>query len=376
MSHAMARTGGILLVLAFWTAATWAQPKTMTVIVTGMGLSEEEAIQNGKKKAAEEVFVKVYSESQTKDFELVKNTVLTRSAGFIQSYEVLGRTITADDAVEVKMKVVVLQDPLDDLWGVVTNLMKDMGRPRIMVFLREKVDGQWQDSSTVETRVVRALKEAGFALVEQSQIQAIEKKELEAAVAEDNPSKVQYLAQKFGAPIFITGVATAEGGRKTIYGMEKWYYEGDANIKIYRSDTGEIMQALPGKSTPGVQRTARAAAKQALDSQGQYAARILTQDVLRFWMDVLGGRGEVQLKVGGLDFGQASELEEELKKIEGVSDVTSDFGSDNATYSIECDTTAKNLAKKIYACLKDKLKIKNVSQNVIQAEYQAAGSGQ
>ncbi|MBN1941761.1 MAG: hypothetical protein JW849_00545 [Phycisphaerae bacterium] len=363
------RMYGSVLVLALLAGTALAQPKTIAVTVTGMGLTEDEAIKNGKKKAAEEVFVKVYSESQTKDFELVKNTILTRSAGFIQSYEVLSKQVTADDAYEVKMKVVVLQDPLDDLWGVVTNLMKDMGRPRIMVYLREKVDGKWEDTSTVETRVVRSLKEAGFALVEQSQIQAIEKKELDAAVAEDNPSKVQFLAQKFGAPIFITGVATAEGGKKTIYGMEKWYYEGDANIKIYRSDTGEIMQALPGKSTPGVQRTARAAAKQALDSQGQYAAPILTQDVLRFWMDVLGGRGEVQLKVEGIDYGQTSELEDALKTVEGVSDVTSDFGSDNATFSIECDTNAKNLAKKIYAAMKDKLKIKNVSQNVIQAEY-------
>lgn len=370
MRNAIVRTCGIALLLAVVAGSAFAQPRTITVTVTGMGMSEDEAIKNGKKKAAEEVFVKVYSETQTKDFELVKNTILTRSAGFIQSYEVLSKVVTADEAYELKMKVVVLQDPLDDLWGVVTNLMKDMGRPRIMVFLREKVDGKWEEESTVETQVVRSLKEAGFALVEQSQIQAIEKKDLDAAVMADDPSKVQYLAQKFGAPIFISGVVTAEGKKKTIYGMEKYYYEGDANIKIYRADTGEIIQALPGKSTPGVQRTARAAAKQALTSQGRYAAAILTQDVLRFWMDVLGGRGEVQLKVSGIDFGQTSELEEALKTIEGVSDVSSDFGSDNATFSIECDTTAKNLAKKIYTALKDKLNIRNVSQNVIQAEYQ------
>lgn len=370
MRNAIARTSLLLLALLLLAAPALAQKKTMTVTVTGMGLSKDDAIKDGKKKAAEEVFVKVYSQSETKDFELVKNTVLTRSAGFVQSYKIIGTNITEDDVYEIKMSVVILRNPLDDTWGVVTNLMKDMGRPRIMVVIREKVDGKWQDTSTVETRVVRALKTAGFALVEESQIKAIEKKELDAAIAGDKPGKVQAIAQKFGAPIFITGVATAEGGKKMIYGMEKWYYEGDANIKIYRSDTGEIMQALPGKSTPGVQRTARAAGKQALDGQGRYAAPILTQDVLRFWMDVLGGRGEVQLKIGGIDFGQTMELEEALKKIEGVSDVSSDFASENATFSIECDTTAKKLARKIYKALKGKVKIGSVSQNVIQAEYQ------
>ncbi|MBN1555492.1 MAG: hypothetical protein JXA11_12160 [Phycisphaerae bacterium] len=369
MTNTLIRICGFVLVLTLLTTPTWAQ-KTITVTVTGMGLSEDEAIKNGKKKASEEVFVKVYSQSETKDFELVKSTILTRSAGFIQSYKVIGKKITADDVFEIKMDVVILKDPLDDLWGVVTNLLKDMGRPKIMVFLREKIDGKWQDSSTVETQVVRSLKEAGFILVDQTQIKAIEKKDLDAAVAADDPSKVQFIAQQYGAPIFISGVVIAEGSKKVIYGMEKYYYEGDANVKIYRSDTGEIMQALPGKSTPGVQRTARAAAKQALTSQGKYAAPILTQDVLRFWMDALGGRGEVQLKVSGIEFGQVMEVEEALKKIEGVSDVSSDFGSDNAVFSIECDTTAKKLVRQIYAVMKDKLKIKNVSQNVIQAEYQ------
>lgn len=359
----------ILLLSLLFAGLASAQPKTITVTVTGMGETEDEAVKNGKKKAAEQVFVKVYSESQTKDFELVKHTVLTRSAGFIQSYKIISKKYV-DDLWEVKMDVVILRDPLDDLWGVVTNLLKDMGRPRIMVFLREKVDGKWQDTSTVETQVVRSLKEAGFALVEKSQIEAIAKKDLDAAVADDDPSKVQYIAQKFKAPIFITGVATAEGRKKMIYNMEKYMYEGDANIKIYRSDTGEIIQALPGKSMRGVQRTARAAAKQALTSQGKYAARILTQDVLRSWMDVLGGRGEVQLKVSGIEFGQMMEIEEALKNIDGVSDVSSDFGSDNATFSIECDTTAKKLSRKIYSAMKDKLKIQKVSQNVIDAEYQ------
>ncbi len=355
--------------LALLPAALQAKGKTLTVTVTGMGLSKDEAITNGKKKAAEEVFVKVYSQSKTQDFELVKSTVLTRSAGFIQSYRVLGTNVTDDDVFEVKMEVVVLQDPLDDLWGVVTGLLKDMGRPKIMVFLREKVDGQWQDTSTVETRVVRSLKEAGFTLVEKSQIEAIQKKDLDAAIAADQPDKVQAIAQRFGAQIFVTGVATAEGQKKTIYGMEKYAYQGDANIKIYRSDTGEILQALPGKSTPGVQNTARAAAKQALDGQGQYAAPKITQDILRFWMDVLGGRGEVQLKLSGIDYGQTMEVEEALKTIEGVNDVNSDFAGNNATFSLQCDTTAKNLAKKIYAVLKDKIQIQGVSQNVITAEY-------
>ena len=347
-----------------------AEKKMITVSVTGMGMSKDEAVKDGKRKAVEQVFVKVYSESKTRDFVLVKDTILTRSAGFVQSFEIIGKPRVSDDGVwEVKMKVVVLKDPIDDLWGVVTGLLKDMGRPKIMVFLREKVDGKWLEMSTVQTRVEKSLLDSGFALVDQNQIKAIQKKDLESAIAEDKPDKVQAIAKQFGAQIFITGVATSTGRKKIIYNMTKYMYEADANIKVYRSDTAQLLSAVPGKSTRGVQSTARAAAKQALDSQGQLVAPLVTRDILQFWMDVLAGRGEVQLKVEGITFGQYAKLKKALKEIKGISDVRAKYANKNANISIEADMNAETLAEKIVEAMEDKLDITDVSQNVIKAEF-------
>jgi hypothetical protein len=225
--------------------------------------------------------------------------------------------------------------------------------------------------STVQTRVEKALIDSGFLLVDQNQIQEIQKKDLEAAVSEDKPDKVQAIAKEFGAQIFISGVAAAEGGPKTIYGMEKFVFEGDANIKIYRSDTGQMLGAVPGRSTPGVQNTARAAAKQALDGQGQYVAPRITDDILRFWMDVLGGRGEVQLKLEGITFKQYTQLKKALLMIKGVSEngVNAKYANQNANISIECDMTAEQLGEKLVEAMDGVLDITDVSQNVIKAEF-------
>ncbi len=316
--------------------------KMITVNVTGMGMSKDEAVKDGKRKAVEQVFVKVYSQSKTRDFVLVKDTILTRSAGFVQRFEIIGKpTVSDDDVWEVKMKVVVLKDPIDDLWGVVTGLLKDMGRPKIMVFLREKVDDKWLEMSTVQTRVEKSLLDSGFALVDQNQIKAIQKKDLESAIAEDKPDKVQAIAKQFGAQIFITGVATSTGRKKIIYNMTKYMYEADANIKVYRSDTAQLLSAVPGKSTRGVQSTARAAAKQALDTQGQLVAPLVTRDILQFWMDVLAGRGEVQLKVEGITFAQCLILKKAIKEIKGVKDVRSKYTNKNANISIATDMNAE-----------------------------------
>ena len=57
---------------------------------TGQGENKDEAVRDAQRKAVENgAGTVIYSHSQTKDFALVKDTVLSRAAGFIQSFEVL-----------------------------------------------------------------------------------------------------------------------------------------------------------------------------------------------------------------------------------------------------------------------------------------------
>ena len=339
-----------------------------------MGESEQEAIRDGKRKAVEQVAgTLVYSSSKTKDFVLIRDTVLTRSAGFVQDHKVLSKTITTDGIYEVKMSVTVSKQGIEDTWGVVTNLLKDMGRPKIMVFIREKIGNDWQEVPTVQTRVENRLLKNGFLLVDRNQLKAIDKKEIQAAIAEDKPAKIQAIAKRFGAQIFITGVAQATtSGARNIHGRQIHIYEADANVKIFRSDTAQLLGSIPGRATRGAQGVARSAAKQALDGQGKLLAPMITNDILRFWMDVLDGRGEVQLKVGGLSFSQYTKLKKALAAIKGVNDVNAKYSNKIADISIESDLQAEKLAEKLAERFEDILEITDVSQNVIKADYKKA----
>jgi hypothetical protein len=362
----------VLPALAFLVSPVWAANKNLvTVTVTGMGESEEEAIKDGKRKAVEQAAgAKIYSASKTKDFVLVKDTILTRAAGFVQEFKVLSKNVTEDDIHEVKMSVTVSKKGIEDTWGVVTNLLKDMGRPKIMVFIRERVDKEWQEAPTVQTRLENRLLKSGFILVDKQQLKAIDKRDLAAAIAEDKPEKVQAIAKRFGAQIFVTGVAKATtAGKRVIYGRARYIYEADANVKVYRSDTAQIMAAIPGKATRGVKDVARSAAKQALDAQGKLIARNVTMDILQFWMDVMEGRGEVQMKVGSLTFAQYSKLKKALKEVKGVKAVNGKYHNKTAELSLESDTNAEALAERIGEALEGTLEITDVSQNVIKADY-------
>lgn len=364
----------VVLCLALLPGLTLAQAKSnlAEVTVTGQGMDKTEALRDAQRKAVEQAAgTLLYSQSETKDFVLAKDTVLARAAGFVQEYKVLSQSESADGVVELKIRAIVSKQGIEDTWGVVTNLLQQMGRPKIMVFLRERIGEEVQDTSTVQTRIENMLLKNGFQLVDRSQIKAIEQKNLASAVAEDNPARVQAIAKQFGAQIFITGeVNAAPPQKKTIYGRTTFITEAESNIKVFRSDTGQLMAAIPGRATRGAQNIARSAAKQALDSQGQFIAPRVTQDILRFWMDALEGRGEVILKVDNVSFKDYLTIKKALSKIKGVKDVQKQtFANKVVDISVQADMNAEALAEKIVMEHEDLMEITDVSQNVIKGTF-------
>ena len=208
--------------------------------------------------------------------------------------------------------------------------------------------------------------------MDKNQIKEIDRRDLQSAMAEDKPGLVAAIAKRFGAQIFVTGQATATKDAdypKQLYGRMRHKYWGEANVKTFRADTGQLISSIPGKSFPGVQGSARGAAKQALDAEGRFIAPRITNNILRFWMDAMEGRGEIQLKVSGIKYLEYTRLKKALAKLKEVKDVRAKFASGNADISIEADCTAESLAETIAEQMEDKLEISDVSQNVIKATF-------
>ncbi len=342
------------------------------ITVVGAGMDKDEAVRDALRKAVERgAGAIIHSESQTRDFALVRDTVLVRATGFIQSHKILSQRQVEDGTWEAKVTAVVSVKGIVDYWGVVKTKLKQMGRPKIMVFIGERIRREVVPDSTVQARIENLLLKSGFLLVNKQQLKAIDRKDLAAAVAEDKPAKAQAIAKRFGAQLFISGTANAaSGGRKTIGGVVFETYEAEANVKCYRSDTGQLLSSIPGRPTRGVNRVWRSAAKNALDAQARQIAPRVQNDVLRFWQDALAGRGEVQLHVEGLSFTQYTALKKALKTIKQVKDVTTPkYHNKVAECSLESDVNAETLAEKIVEVIKN-LEITDVSQNVIKAKLQ------
>jgi hypothetical protein len=343
-------------------------PSVVTVTIVGMGMDKDEARRDAMRKAVEKAAgTYIYSQSQTKDFALVRDTILTRSAGFIQEHKVLSATRMADGTWEVKVTARVSVRGVVDTWGVVKTLLKEMGRPKIVVFISEKIDRAIQDDSTVQTRIEKLLLDSGFLLVNKQQIAAIREKDLEAAVAEHNLPKLQAVAKRFGAQLFISGSTSATlTSSRPVYGVEMHRYGSDGDIKCYRSDTAQLLAARNGTGY-SADRTSHVAAKKALSVLGDRMGPQVREDILNFWSDVLQGRGELALEVQGVSFKQYVNLKKALSQVKQIKDVSATYNNRIAKCSIQSEVKAETLAEKLVEAIEN-LEVTDVSQNVIKAK--------
>ena len=349
-------------------------PDTVEVTETGTGTSKEEALRDAMRKCVERgAGTTIFSRTEVKDFTLAKDTILAKAAGFISKWEALKPAREVDDGTwTITIKAVVSMKGVSDVWGTVTTMLGEMGRPKIMVFINEKVSGEAKEDSTVQTGIESLLLKSGFILVNKEQIKEIDRKDLAAAVAEDKPDKVQAIAKRFGAAIFISGSAEAKtGGASNIGGMTMTAYEAVANVKTYRADTGQLISSIPGRATRGAGRTGLAAAQQSLDFQSQQIAGQVVNDILEHWMEAMSGRGEIQLHVDNIKFADYVKLKKalaELKQIKAHN--TPQFANNTAEASIQSDVKAEELAEKLVEAMPE-LEITDVTQNVIKATLKA-----
>lgn len=365
-------------VLMLTAAGAWAQDaqvrpvgdNLVEVTVTGSGTTEDEAVRDAMRRAVEEgAGTFISSHSEMRDFALVRDTVLAKSAGFVQSRRVLSKDEHIDGTWTVKILAVVSIQGIEDTWGAVTTLLQEVGRPKIMVFIRERIAEQPQEDSTVQTRIENLLLQSGFLLVDREQIKQIDQKDITSAVAEDNPEKLQAIAKRFGAQIFVTGIANCTPGpQSNVGGVQLYPYQAEANIRTFRSDTGQLMSSIPGSPTRGVDRVWRSAASKALDAQARQIAPKVVEDILGFWQDALAGRGEVQLHVEGVSFRQYADLKAKLEQIKQVKDVNARYSNQVAECSLQSDVNAEQLAMKLLEALPE-LEITDVSANVIKARF-------
>ncbi len=363
--------------IAVWvTMPAAAQEEVVEVTVSGQGVTEESARLDALRKALEQGGrAEISSHSKVEDFQLIRDTIYARADGIVTDYKILGQGDAVGGLKYCRIRAMVRKSAVASTWGEVQNVLDQIGRPVIVVYIKETIDGLVQDSSILESQIEHRLLDAGFSVRAGEQVRAIADKESADAALESNVAKVQAIAKDFGAHIFITGSAQANAaGVRDLVGQATAMYNCDAMIKMYYTDTAELLasESLPNErgGARGYHTISPQAGKRALEVAGRKLVDRCYISVMRRWATRISAGGEIILEIEGVTFGDLVEIEEMLKAIDPdkIRRVNSSLTKGIARFRIQAKMTAETLARHL---IKGKwrtlITIEDVKTNRIQA---------
>ena len=343
---------GLTLVVGFAVQAA-AQENVVEVAVTGEGMSEDSARNDALRKALEQGGgVEISSHSQAENFQLIRDTIYARAEGIVSDYKILEQGDAAGGVKFCKIRAKVNKSAIATTWGEVQNVLDQVGRPGIAIYILERIDGLVQDSSILESQIENRLLKAGFNVYAGQQLRALAEKEGGDAGSEGNVAKVQAIAKDFGTQIFITGTAQANSaGVKELAGEPTTMYNGDGMIKMYYTDTAQMLASESLANWRGGARgfhtISPQAGKKALENAGEELVERCYQSVMKQWATRISAGGELALEVEGMSLADALKLKKKIQNISAdkIKNVNHSLTKGIVTFRIKAQMTAEELAE-------------------------------
>jgi len=330
----------------------------VVVKVQGEGVSKDGALKDALRKAIEQGGRnEIMSKSQTKDFALEYDVVLARASGIVKDYRILSER-EGGGTVLVEVEAKVSKQLLDATWGEVAILLKQLGRPKIMVIFTEIIHDLdrpdesreiVQKDSILGTEIERKLLKLGFKLVNPGQMKEIDRKKAEVAAMSDDTDALKALAANYGAQIYIKGTSRASGPEKTTAaGVNLNMWETDVTIQGFWTETADAIFSNSMVGTRGGSRVAGPpGGRQALQKTGQKLAEASVYDLLEAWTrGTSGGVGDVIVEVGNVaDIRQSIQIKKALEGIQGVEEVTKDGARGMVKYTLQTNMNAEGVVE-------------------------------
>ncbi len=333
-----------------------AQDDVVTLKVQGQGIDRDAAVKDALRKAVEQGGKnEIAAKSQSRDFALEYDIVLARASGLVKDYKVLDER-SSQGVVTVDVEAVVSKQLIDATWGEVTILLKQLGRPKIMVIFTEIIHDLdrpdpsreiVQKDSILGTVIERKLLKLGFKLVNPGQMKEIDRKKAEVAAMEDDTAALKALASSYGAQVYIKGVSRASGPQHTsAAGIDLNMWETDVTIQGFWTETAD---SIFSNTMTGVRGGSRVAGpvggRQALEKTGAKLAEASVYDLLEAWTrGTAGGVGDVIVEVHDVaDIKQGLIIKKALAEIAGVEEVIKDGAKGVVKYTVQTNLNAEAL---------------------------------
>lgn len=317
------------------------------------------AVTDGLNKAVEQVVgTLVYSETQVENYQLLKDSIRLRSAGYVTGYEIID-TWTEFDLYKVLLSVkvrkgMIIKD-LDELRVV----LQMAGDPRVMVVITEREPSKRLPVQIVETEIISGLVQAGYQVVNYHPTSREQFSRLYSQVRGKETKVVQQLAAEYQADLLVLGQAsTAMLGKY----YELISYRASLQTMVVKAETGEILTVHDIQET-GVDLTEVVAAEKALSKVGREIASLLQNDLVT----KLAVENIITVNVKNISYNDLLLVHKQLRETHLVSRVNlREFIEQSATLSVTTSLLAPQLAEYISGWQGCPVEIMRVSNNLIE----------
>jgi len=320
----------------------------------GKGMTEEQSLLAAKRDALEKGGAnEISSHSQVENFVLIRDAIYARAAAIITDYRVIEPPKKDLEGVfHCKIQANVRMDVVASTWGEVQNVLDQIGQPRIIVCIDEKIDGVPQDYSMIETNIVKMLVDKGFRVFDAKQVKALAMREGKSFEPGDI-NTLAWAARKQGAEIFIQGSSSAEFAEiKELAGAAVSLYNCNADVRMFDADTAQYVASESltngrGGSRSAVPRSTEAG-KKALEDTGKELCQRVLRTAFQQWATLITAGGEIMLVVKQVpSYGVSLKMEEMLKAVPGVEGVIGTYDQQVSELRVKGKITADALARQL-----------------------------
>jgi len=231
----------LFAVLAFSDTSLFAREKYGDIEVTaeGMATDKKAALLEAKRSAIEEgLGIVITSETEVRNFTLMRDKILTRTKGAVKSYKILDEKVDSGNLYVIKIKAVVSLESINKDLAALGVLLESMDKPRVMVLIDEKIGGK--RTTNCETEIVDKLLDFKFNMVDPSTVAALFDAGddiIMRASAGDKNAAVK-IGTANGAEVIIVGNVKTSSGTP-VYNMKS--ARADISVQAIVCATGKII---------------------------------------------------------------------------------------------------------------------------------------
>lgn len=320
-----------------------------SVMGRDVALARDGAVDDALRKAVEQaVGTMVSAETMVENYQVLKDSVYTKSAGYVKDYSVLDESMVGN-MVRVTVRATVAVGDLKNDLDAIGILYGRAEMPRVLFMIaeqnigekhlifwwwgRREYRGETVDMSVAETALKKAFVEKGFNVVDASGSAHTFEVDNAFRVADLTDRGARSIGKDLNAEIVVKGKAFAREGPRT-KGSPVGVYMADVTAQAIRVDTGEVLGSAAGRGTSR-HISEVTGGNEALSRASAELADKLTGQILGKW--TAGNMVTIRIK-GVTDYKKIVELKDAIKRrVRGVKAVYQ-RGFDGAEAVLELNT--------------------------------------